>query len=372
MSGKALIIVVTGIIIVTSVILTTIGATSMRIVENVGQYYSRQSAQNIAQSGVNLAIRRLVNDQTWRANGAPWELNMLGGKASIRAFDGSFDGVSAVCIQSIGIEDYHTSLERRDTSTAWAWVPPVVVPTWSKALLTLSGVNHVNGNITIDGRDFDSFSDIVNPGNGSWGIWSTASTFIQQGSPSVGGTTEEGVDVAPTGNPQDTIVIRLNQPYPGGFPTSPDSAFGYTEGTLKALARSGFAGSQYVVDPAKLSSPFSGVTYVELPAGGIWNAGGIVGTGILIIHNSAHDAVLKNPNSGSANGMTGFSGILLADDIVHLHLDFWGAILLLSPYPQGNVLGNGDAYLHYSRMAMKNAVGALKNGSQVKILAWYE
>src|SRR5882762_8205668 len=104
MSGRALIIVVTGIIITTSIILYTIGASSTRIVRNVNQYYSRQSAQNIAQSGVNLAIRRLVNDYTWRANGTPWTLNMMGGKASIRAFDGSYGVITnVVCIQSVGI-----------------------------------------------------------------------------------------------------------------------------------------------------------------------------------------------------------------------------------------------------------------------------
>src|SRR5262245_37881777 len=100
MSGKALIIVVTGIIIVTSIILSTIGASSTRIVKNVGEYYSRQSAQDIAQSGVNIAIRQLVNDYTYRAN-TPWTLDMLGGKASIRVFDASFGAVTnAVCIQS--------------------------------------------------------------------------------------------------------------------------------------------------------------------------------------------------------------------------------------------------------------------------------
>lgn len=380
MSGRALIVVVTGVIITTSVILYNIGASSTRIVHNLNQYYRRQSAQNIAQSGVNLSIRQLGNNLTWRANGPLWSVDMLGGKAFIRVFDTSYGGISpAVCIRSMGIVDYNTQFADTETSTAYAWVPPIVVPTFTKALLNLNGPNKVAGNITIDGRDFDPFSTTVNTGQGTYGVWTTASSFTPSGSGAIGGTTAAGLDVTPynvdpKANPPDTLVIALNRTYPGGAPTSPDSVFGYNEGVLKALAKSGFAGSQYVTDPATLKSPLSGVTYVDLPnssPSNSWQAGNLTGSGILVVHNGAHNATIKNAN-GKYPSTGGFSGILIADDAQNINVDFWGAILVLTPDPQGNILGTGNAILRYSKQAMKNAVGVLKNGSQLKILAWYE
>ena len=110
------------------------------------------------------------------------------------------------------------------------------------------------------------------------------------------------------------------------------------------------------------------------PPNNEWNAGNISGSGIFIVHNSAHNASIKNAN-GTYNPPSqplGFSGIMIADDATHLNLDFWGAIMLLSPNPQGNVFGTGNAVLRFSRQSIKSAIGVLKNGSQVNILAWYE
>jgi hypothetical protein len=375
MSGKALIIVVTGIIITTSIILYNIGASSTRIVENMSKYYSRQSAQDRAQSGVNLAVRRLTNSRTWRAN-TPWVVNMLGGRASIRAFDASYSGISnVVCVQSIGIEDYNTSLAWPETSTAYVWLPPDTVPTWSRALVNLNGANQMGGGIALDGRDYNPFSTSFNPGQGNWGVWSTGSSFAANGSSTVAGTNASGTDYGPQGDPADSVVIRLNQTYPGGFPTSPDSAFGYNDGTLKSLAQSGFGGSQYVTDPSKLTSPLRGVTYVDMPTTSpqnSWNAGNLKGTGILIVHNSAHNATITNANGNFSSNTGWFSGIVIADDCTHWNMDMWGAILILTQTPQGNIMGTGNATLRWSRLAMKNALGMVQNGSQVKVLAWYE
>src|SRR5437867_8569057 len=104
MSGRALIIVVTGVIISTSVILFNIGASSTKIVQNVNSYYLRQSAQDIAHSGANLALRQLGNDSSWRASPTPWVVKMLGGRASMSVFDTSYAGiVKAICVRSTGI-----------------------------------------------------------------------------------------------------------------------------------------------------------------------------------------------------------------------------------------------------------------------------
>src|SRR5262249_10808121 len=146
----------------------------------------------------------------------------------------------------------------------------------------------------------NSYSTTANPGQGSWGVYSTSPTFDQSGSLEVGGTDSNKVDHAPQVRDGDSVAILLNQTWPGGFPTTPDSAFGFNEGTLKVMAKSGFAGSQYVTDPTKLRYPLSGVTYVELPTSSpsnTWSPNtSIKGQGIFIIHNSARNATIKNAN----------------------------------------------------------------------------
>src|SRR5512143_3242908 len=123
MSGRALIIVVTGIIITTSVIIYNISATSTGIVANFNNYYLRQTAQNLAHSGANLALTQLGKDRTWRAGFNA--LKMFNGRASVTVTDEAYAGVSsAIKIVSIGTAEYGSSLAYAETSTVWAWYPP--------------------------------------------------------------------------------------------------------------------------------------------------------------------------------------------------------------------------------------------------------
>ena len=138
---------------------------------------------------------------------------------------------------------------------------------------------------------------------------------------------------------------------------------GYSAGDLMNMA------DQHVTDPASLTYPLSGVTYVELPCGGTWSPATIDGSGVLVVHNScgaggAGDAVIKNLNSGT------FKGMLIADDIVHIHTTIIGAVVSLTTGPSsGNVIGNGNGDILYSRQALSNAMG----GSQTySILFWRE
>jgi hypothetical protein len=98
-----------------------------------------------------------------------------------------------------------------------------------------------------------------------------------------------------------------------------------------------------------------------------WSAGttSLTGTGILIVHNSAHNAIADNVNGS-------FDGIFIGDDISRLHGNIWGAMMVLTQTPSGNVLGNGGAAIYFSRTAIKNAVGIFTNGSSLKTIAWWE
>jgi hypothetical protein len=117
-----------------------------------------------------------------------------------------------------------------------------------------------------------------------------------------------------------------------------------------------------------------GVTYVELPSGSVWTSSNIDGTGILVVHNSTTNAVIKNENLGT------FKGLIIADDIVHLHTTVIGAIISITPSPsEGNTIGNGSGNVLFSRKALINGIGEIITAvnfgfakTRITISYWYE
>ncbi len=362
MTGRAIIIVVVGIIIVAGIVLYNIEAASTNIVANLNTHFSKQTALNIAESGVNLALTQLAKNRDWRTgfNALPFQQ----GTVTVKVFDTTFSGIVTSCI---GIRSMATFNKTSDTVVAFGYFPPKLKPISVKGLLTLNASNAVNGNITLDGRDHDIYGTLIAK-TGTYGVWTTGSSFSPGGSGMVGGTSVDSVDHRPA-NPPDSGVIALNQPAAGFF-TSPDSAFGgtpqgYPPGTLMAIAKSGVAGSQYVTDPAKIRYPLRGITYVDLPLGGSWNSPDLTGSGIIIVHNSSGTSTLNN-SSGT------FSGIVLADNIVHLHGTVIGTAISCTKMPTGNVIGNGNASILFSNAAILNATSVLVNGARLKVFSWWE
>ncbi len=197
--------------------------------------------------------------------------------------------------------------------------------------------------------------------------------MIRGGGTDAGGTAG-GIDYPPA-SPADPEVIEENADWgTDGFPDTPDEVMGgpsngYPEGTLKLIAMSGFNGSQWVTNPDDLSLPLSGVTYVELPSGAEWKPvdfGG-VSKGILVVHNTIGDARMVNINDGT------FKGLIIADDIEHIHEDIIGAVVSLTTSPSGNCIGNGNGQILYSSEAIiqatQSAVG-LPSGEFTVVSYW--
>jgi hypothetical protein len=369
MSGKAIIVLVTGVIIITGTIMFNIEAASTRIVKNYTDYYMRQNTQNIAQSGVNLAITQIGKNRKWRAGYT--DLPLVDGKVNVLVYDTKFDSIPVVAVKSVAETDYGNNQKRRDTSVAYLFWAKKQYPVAVRGLMTLNADANVNGSATFDARDHDINGNLI-AGSGVPAVWTTGSAFtVVSGAANVGGT-DAGIDYAPT-NPGNPAVIKLNQVYAGGFPQTPDAVFGgfdstFTEGTLKAIAQSGYAGSQYATDPNKLKYPLTGVTYVELPTTtpkNEWSSASIRGEGILVVHNSSGNAILKNSDDK-------FTGIIIADDVVHLHGELIGGLIALKNALSGNVIGNGSANLKFSRQAIVSATRFLENEGKPSILAWWE
>ena len=62
-------------------------------------------------------------------------------------------------------------------------------------------------------------------------------------------------------------------------------------------------------------------------------------TGVLVVHNSAHNALIKNLNGGT------FKGLLIADDIDKVHCAILGGVIVLKG--SGNCIGNGSGNVKY-------------------------
>jgi len=369
MSGKAIIVLVTGVIIITGSIMFNIEAASTRIVKNFSDYYMRQNTQNYAQSGVNLALAELGTDRKWRTGFT--DLKLVDGVVNVDVYDTFFDSIPVVAVRSVAKTDYGNRHIRRDTSTAFLFWSKTQYPIAIRALLTLNANASVSGKTIIDSRDHDTSGTLLAT-SGIHAVWSTESSFTLSSSATKVGGTEALIDYPPS-NPYDPATVKLNQVYPGGFPQTPDSVFGgaaatFPEGTLKAIAKSGYAGSQYVTDPSTLKYPLAGVTYVETPTTSPqneWSSADVSGGGILIVHNSAGNAIIKNADSK-------FKGLIMADDVIHLHGELLGGLIAFKNTLSGNVIGNGNAILKFSRQAIIEASRFLETNGKPSILAWWE
>ena len=369
MGGRALIVILAGVILLSSRMFMNITGTSSEIASNADKAFSRRSARNIAQSGLNIALRQLASDPTWRA-GFPL-MGMMGGKVTVTVSETTYAGQQAVRILSVGMMGLGTESEQRDTVFAYVGEGGFV-PVAVKAAVTTVGPTVMLSDFFVDGRDHTIASRLIN-GQGTLGLWSTGSLF-QEGTSRLGGF-DSGLGYTPS-NPADPMSFAVNQPGPVGYPGTPDSALGgvslgFPEGFLKYIAEHGLNGSQYVTDPTSLHYPLRGTTYVELPSGGVWRAMSVDGSGILVVHNPTRDAVMREMNTGT------FKGLMLVDHAIRFRTTLIGALVTLAPpVSAADTIGDDDGLVWYSSEAIKDAVGKIRSlpgkGSAANVIAWWE
>ncbi|MFA7227557.1 MAG: hypothetical protein WC061_00865 [Melioribacteraceae bacterium] len=372
--GKAVLIFVLGSVILFTIINvnmnTRIGAASQDAIDR----FSETSARNIANSVAEMLLYKIADSTSYRTASLQSMDNIFSdaGSATYRVIDTTIGAQDL-----IKIEVKSTYNEIPSSATVYAsTTSDGFIPATVKAAISTNNPVSTLGTLVVDGRDHDLNGNLLGGGTGTLGIWSTQ-TIDQSGNSEIGGTVA-GVDEAPE-KPAEAGTTGANQAYPGGYPPTPDSLLGGTpkgfpEGTLKSIAQSGMGGSQYTTNPNTLNHPFKGVTYVELPSGTPWISSNIDGTGILIIHNSSTNAIIKNENLGT------FKGLIIADDIIHIHTTIIGAIIGLSPTPsEGNTIGNGSGDVLFSRKAITDAIGSVLSASnygfakhRMRVVSWYE
>ncbi|MBN4054406.1 pilus assembly PilX N-terminal domain-containing protein [Nitrospira defluvii] len=236
-------------------------------------------------------------------------------------------------------------------------------PTGIHGAVTSNGPILTSGNMRINGQNYALDGITLIASSGIFGI-STKGEFTQGGNSNIGGTDSIGEDWEPSEN--NPSVVEENASW--DTLTTPEKVLGLTVDQLKMLALSGVNGSQHVTDPDNLifddDNPLKGITYVELPDIGspgsnIWNASGVDfdgSSGILIVHNSATNAVLKNTSHGA------FKGIIIADNYEKIHNTIIGAVVTLTDDPDSDQIGNGNGAVLYSQEAIANALASGSTG----------
>lgn len=211
------------------------------------------------------------------------------------------------------------------------------LPPGVKGAITAKGDVSFNGSIVVDGRDHDISGTVT--GTGTYGI-SSGGTVNQGGSATIGGN-----GFAPT-DPANPAAIQENA---SGATSSPETALGLASGSLDAYKTS---------TPPTL--PMSGIVYYT---GDSWIAPDFgtaenPSTGILIVHNTTGDALLKNVHGN-------FQGLIIVDDLVHINGDavITGGVILQKS--TGNTVGNGSAHVNYSSNVLSNLPA-----SDYEIVSW--
>lgn len=367
MGGRALIIMIVGIVLISTNIFIQLTGSSRDMSSNMNRSYVREAATNIAQSGVSIGVRRLADDPLWR-DGVPM-MEMLGGNAIITVRDTVFHARPAIQVQCTGIMMYDLPDEHREVATAYVYGD--TIPHAVQAVLTTPHNVNQTGAFELDGRDHDAGGNYKPTSKGTKAVWTEKDCQHTVGTRFHGegddGEEHDDVDV-------DTTLVERCRSYPGGYPRTPDSIMttcghAFAEGTLKKVAKSCTGGSQYVTDPGLLTYPLRGVTYVELPAGGTWNSAKVTGSGVLIVHNGAKDACMKGANGG------GFTGLIITDEVQNINTTVIGAVISCGANDNDNT-ASGSGQLLFSRDALRAATsqavqGSCANkGSAKTVIAW--
>ena len=384
MSGKAILIVVFGIMSVSFVSYETIMTHSNEGNNNIVNYYYEQQAYNISQTGINMTMMKLEAEPTW--DKGFFYTDLFGGKLYTKLLDTLYEGNKAVKITSVGIMGYNTKYEKRETSIVYLKPNGGFIPTAVKAAFTSNKTVLALGSLTIDGRDHDLDGNLIATA-GTLGVWTTGE-YISPWLLSITklASTVSNTDYGLQTGENDNVRLE-NQEYEGGFPEDPAEVLGgedsdLTDQDLIKLAKSGVDGSQYVTDPEELKAPLSGITYVELKNEKSkkwpwyqWESMDITGSGILIVHNKDGNSLINNINSGT------FKGLVIADNISGFNATVIGGVVNIGKNPYGSsffsALSFGTGDMLYSNEAIIDATKIIGGGEDKEsnknftVLGWW-
>jgi len=336
--GQSAVIMVVTVAIVFAIVSINTNERTNDVSEKALSYYADNVSQNICNSATEMLLTEIADDEEFRIEDLE-SVEMLNGEVEYTIKDTVISGKDKIKIK---VNAKYGGEESENIIIASLVEEGFIAKPIQAAVTTNNDIKTI-GTLVIDGREHDEDGNLIVGGEGTLGVWTTGS-LNQSGNSHIGGT-NTGSDYVPS-RPGNANSIKTSQVWEGGYPDSPDKVLGgeeegFEEGYLMEVAKSGDNGSQYVTSPSDLTYPLKGITYVELS--GSWNAANINGSGILIVHNTDLDAIIKTPRGT-------FKGLVIADDIDKVHGTIIGGLVGLSPSPAtGNCVGNGTGKILYSK-----------------------
>ena len=360
--GKAIMIVILGSIVLFGVLNQNTNRYLNSDTENSVDFYAEARAKNIASSMAQIILSQIADSMSYKTSGTK-TATLFGGTAQYSVTRVFFEDDT---LSRIYVKANYLGKEREVITycSPGGWTPPFIRGAWTAN----STLNNTISDMFIDGRDYRLDGSMI-PTNGVYGV-SSSVKFINTQSAAIGGTYNH-VDY-PMTYPENPLIIEKYD-WGGHFPETPDAILGYPEGTLKAIAKSGIGGSQYVKNPTKdgksftgFTYPLSGVTYLELDNGveGEFLLKKKGNKGMLIVHGpNRMSRIIGVKYDATSDGV--FTGLMVTDYSFHHHVDILGGVLQLSPNLEAskNCNGNKDHWVHYSSEAIIKATEIAAKGS---------
>ena len=98
--------------------------------------------------------------------------------------------------------------------------------------------------------------------------------------------------------------------------------------------------------------------------------------GILVLHSPAGNALWSDIQTVDGSP---FKGLMIMDNLFHIHMDILGAVAILTPNTVRNsCTGNLDHWIRYSAEALEKATQGSRQEvsaswkSRLKVISWYE
>jgi len=375
MGNQALILMV-GTLAIVALFVGTLMQTGNDQGRNAISAYSENQAREVNNGAIELALRTLADSSKYRK---PFNnLQLLGGKSTVTFKDTLFGSDSAVVVRtktSYKSTQYDSAL----ISSTVVIKPAGFIPWVVRGAITAFGpLNKTLSDMIVDGRNWNYANTSITPTSGIYAVSTGAATFVNTQQAKLGGTTGLPSDIAPA-YPHNSLVVETNASWGPAWPSTPDAAMGFTEGTLKQMAiNKVFPGSQYVTAWTQLKFPLKGITYMEVPNGTVVSKKhvGASPEGIFVYHSPNGTAYWDNisvPNGAP------FKGLMFFDRVFHFHMDVLGALVMLSPNTVNDreCAGNKDHWVRFSGETIMKVTGGNSGGdaswkSRLRVLAWYE
>jgi len=398
--GNSSIFLVLGLVIMLGIFGAIMNKNSISATGNYTEYHSHITARNANNSALQLAMRQLSDSGKWR--GGYEKLAVAGTTVNLSVLDTTVGGKKSIALISKSPYLTDASGRKYDTLTSTVIVKMNLIPPAIHAAWTAFGpLDNTISDMYIDGRDHNPvivsatlpYQYELVPGNGYYGVSTGAPTFTNTEMGYIGGTnrnTDPYTDITPSW-PNSAQVIETNAPWPNGFPTTPDQAMGWPEGTLEAIAKSGVDGSHYISSKAELALlvknnvALSGVTYIDVaPTDTFWRQIDIPDNsgGILVHHGKIKEAHWNDISAKSNRVATKntFNGIMIFDRVFHFHMSCVGAVIELTKNTEmeKNCNGNKEQTVAYSSSVVEALTGKYSSKSasgwrnKLQVLSWRE